>query len=65
MKMQRATNVAVLTACKEPLRGILEIDCVNSAAAFEVNEELAHQLCAALERFLTQVPHRTPVVRFA
>ena len=30
---------------------------------FAIDEELAHRLCADLERFLTQVPRRTRTAR--
>ncbi|WP_050627617.1 hypothetical protein [Bradyrhizobium viridifuturi] len=63
MTVQRVTNIAVSTASAGPLRGTIEIDCAGTVAAFEIDEELAHRLCADLERFLTQVPRRTGTAR--
>jgi len=59
MTRQRATNISVSTVSAAPLRATVEIDCHDSVAKFEIDEELAHRLCADLERFLTQVPRRT------
>ncbi|WP_298272907.1 hypothetical protein [uncultured Bradyrhizobium sp.] len=59
MTRQRATNISVSTISAAPLRATVEIDCHDSVATFEIDEELAHRLCADLERFLTQVPRRT------
>jgi hypothetical protein len=64
MTMQRATNVAVATTSAEPLRGILEIGSAGGITKFEISEDLAHQLCSDLERFLTQVPRRVRAARF-
>ncbi|MBR0692907.1 hypothetical protein [Bradyrhizobium lablabi] len=64
MTMQRVTSITVSTESAEPLRGIIEIDCADAAAKFEINEELALQLCSDLERFLTQVTRRSRDVRF-
>lgn len=63
MAVHRATNIAVSTVSAGPLRGTIEIDCAGTVAAFEIDEELAHRLCADLERFLTQGPRRTRAAR--
>ncbi|MFB9265990.1 hypothetical protein ACFFWD_23015 [Bradyrhizobium erythrophlei] len=64
MTMQRVTNVSVSTESAEPLRGIIEFDCAGAVAKFVINEDLAHQVCSGLERFLTQAPRRARVVQF-
>jgi hypothetical protein len=61
--MQRVTNVTVSTETAEPLRGIVEIECAGIVSKFELNEDLAHQLCSGLDRFLTQVTRRPRLVR--
>ncbi|WFU29664.1 hypothetical protein QA635_23985 [Bradyrhizobium brasilense] len=63
MTVQRATNITVSTASAAPLRGTIEIDCAGTVATFAIDEEMAHRLCADLERFLTQVPRRTRAAR--
>ncbi|MCA6102426.1 MULTISPECIES: hypothetical protein [Bradyrhizobium] len=63
MTVQRATNIRVSTASASPLRGTIEIDCAGTVATFAIDEEMAHRLCADLERFLTQVPRRTRAAR--
>lgn len=63
MTVQRATNIAVSTASASPLRGTIEIDCAGTTATFAIDEELAHRLCADLERFLTRVPRRPLTAR--
>ena len=63
MTTQKASNISVSTVSAEPLRGIIEVDCADKVATFEINEDLAHQLCGDLERFLTQVPQRSRLVR--
>ncbi|WP_426434132.1 hypothetical protein [Bradyrhizobium genosp. P] len=63
--MQKVTNVTVSTETIEPLRGVVEIDCAGAVAKFEINEDLAHQLCSGLDRFLTQVTCRPRLVRLA
>ncbi|MVT68299.1 hypothetical protein GPL21_24685 [Bradyrhizobium pachyrhizi] len=63
MTVQRATNITVSTVSAAPLRGTIEIDCAGAVATFAIDEEMAHRLCADLERFLTQVPRRTRAAR--
>ncbi|MCP1916305.1 hypothetical protein J2R96_008785 [Bradyrhizobium elkanii] len=63
MTVQRATNIRVSTASAAPLRGTIEIDCAGTVATFAIDEEMAHRLCADLERLLTQVPRRTRAAR--
>ncbi|NEU95137.1 hypothetical protein [Bradyrhizobium uaiense] len=63
MTTHRATDIEVSTTSAAPLRGTIEIDCAGTVATFAIDEELAHRLCADLERFLTQVPRRTRTAR--
>ncbi|MGY3445932.1 MULTISPECIES: hypothetical protein [unclassified Bradyrhizobium] len=64
MTVQRATDIEVSTTSAAPLRGTIEIDCAGTASTFAIDEELAHRLCADLERFLTQAPRRARTARF-
>ena len=48
------TRVTVSTVSTRPLSGILHIDTATSTTQFELNEEIAHDLCTQLDRFLTQ-----------
>jgi hypothetical protein len=58
----RITEVTISTKTTEPLSGIVQIDTAASTVQFELNEEIAHDLCTHLDRFLTQhlskVQHR-------
>jgi len=58
--MPALQRFAILTNSTQPLRGIVEIDTAGSTVKFELNEDIAHQLCTDLERFLTQA-HGSPV----
>ena len=51
---QRITEVTVSTRSTEPLSGIVQIDTAASTMKFELNAEIAHDLCTHLDRFLTQ-----------
>ena len=64
MATRKATSISVSPRSAVPMRGIIEIDCAGSIATFEITEDLAHQLCTDLERFLTQVPRRSRAIRF-
>jgi hypothetical protein len=48
------TEVAVSTKSTEPLSGIVQIATAGATVQFELNEEIAHDLCTRLDRFLTQ-----------
>lgn len=58
MTVHKITTFSVTTDGTEPLRGIVEIDTIDAALQFELDEDIAHRLCSDLERFLTQVPAR-------
>jgi hypothetical protein len=51
---QKATEVSVLTRSTEPLTGILQVNTADAEIKFEITEDLAHQICTDLERFLTR-----------
>ena len=51
---QKAMEVSVLTRSTEPLTGIVQIHTADAEIKFEITEELAHQICTDLERFLTR-----------
>jgi hypothetical protein len=50
----RVTKVTISTISAKPLGGIVQIDTAASTMQFELNEEIAHDLCTQLDRFLTQ-----------
>jgi hypothetical protein len=52
--LRKMTDFSITTVSTEPLRGIIEIDAFGSAVRFELNEDTALNICADLERFLTQ-----------
>ena len=56
--VHKISRLSVSTHSTNPPRGIMEIDTPNSTIRFELNEDVAHNLCTDLERFLTQVPQR-------
>jgi hypothetical protein len=58
--VQKITEVSISTNSTEPLRGIVEIDTAVSTMKFELNEDMAHSICAELEHFLTQGQRRNP-----
>ncbi len=60
---QKITEVTVSTKSTEPLSGIVQIDTAASTMKFEVNAEVAHDLCTHLDRFLTQGMHAPDKVR--
>ncbi|KJC59715.1 hypothetical protein UP10_16320 [Bradyrhizobium sp. LTSPM299] len=63
MTILNVTNVTIATECTDPLRARLEINCAGTVSKFQINEDLAHQLCSGLDRFLTQVTRRPRLVR--
>lgn len=52
--VQKITEVLVLTRSTEPLAGIVQVNTVDQVIQFELDEDLAHQICTELERFLTR-----------
>ncbi len=56
--VQRITKVLVSTKSTAPMLALVAIDTADSTQRFELNEEMAHNLCAELEHFLTQRPQQ-------
>lgn len=52
--VHKITEVFVQTKSTEPLACIVQVSTPNEEMEFEVTEDLAHQICTALERFLTR-----------
>jgi hypothetical protein len=59
--INKIASFSISTSSVEPARGIVEIVTTNVTHLFELDEEMAHRLCADLDRFLTQVPPRNRV----
>jgi hypothetical protein len=55
--MRDIHKITVSTKSTEPLSAVVEIDTADSTMKFELNEDMAHDLCANLDRFLTQRRH--------
>jgi hypothetical protein len=55
----KIARFSISTRSIDPPRGVVEIDTETSTLRFELNEDLAHSLCADLERFLTQPAQRS------
>lgn len=51
---QEIIGVRVSTKSVRPLGGIVQIETAAATLQFEFNEEIAHELCRHLDRFLTQ-----------
>jgi hypothetical protein len=63
--LHRIDRVSISTRSTAPLRGIVEIDSADATIRFELNEEIALQICADLERFLTQRQPAASVVGYS
>lgn len=50
----KITEVVVSTKSTEPLAGILHVITTDAEIKFEITEDLAHKICADLDRFLTR-----------
>jgi hypothetical protein len=50
----KITEVLIVTKSTEPLTGIVQINTADAEMKFEITEDLAHQICTDLERFLTR-----------
>jgi hypothetical protein len=63
-EIQGIIGVRISTKSIRPLSGIVQIDTAATTLQFELNEEIAHELCTHLDRFLTQAQAvRRPQVR--
>lgn len=52
--LHKITGVSISTTMTNPPRGIVEIETPESVLKFELSEGIAHSICVALERYLTQ-----------
>jgi hypothetical protein len=52
--VKRVTEVTVLAKSTEPLTAIIQLRTPDADVKFEIAEEVAHQICTDLERFLTR-----------
>ncbi|MFZ2159274.1 MAG: hypothetical protein WAV72_24570 [Bradyrhizobium sp.] len=50
----KIAEILVLTKSTEPLSGIMQVNTADEEIRFEITEDLAHQICTELERFLTR-----------
>jgi hypothetical protein len=50
----KITEVSILTKSTEPSTGIIQVNTADAEIKFEITEDLAHQICTDLERFLTR-----------
>ena len=50
----KITEVSILTKSTEPFTGIIQVNTADTEIKFEIAEDLAHQICTDLERFLTR-----------
>ena len=50
----KITGVTIRTKSNEPLVGVVQVNTADAEIKFEITEELAHQICTDLERFLTR-----------
>jgi hypothetical protein len=50
----KITEVSVSVKSAEPLIGVVQVSTINAEIKFEITEDLAHQICTDLERFLTR-----------
>ena len=50
----RITEISVTRKSTQPPRAVLQVFTQRASLEFELTEELAHQICIKLERFLTR-----------
>lgn len=60
---QRITGVRISTKSIRPLSGVVQIDTTAATLQFELNEEIAHELCMHLDRFLTRAQRAPKTMR--
>jgi hypothetical protein len=54
--LHKINGITVTAKSTEPSTGIVQFDTGDAVIQFEITEDLAHQICATLERFLTRDP---------
>jgi hypothetical protein len=52
--VRKMTEASILTKSTEPLTGIIQVNTADEEIKFEITEDMAHQICTDLERFLTR-----------
>ena len=52
--VRRIIEIKVSTVSKEPRIGVVQVNTPEAEIKFEITEDLAHQICTDLERFLTR-----------
>jgi len=50
----KISGITVTAKSTEPSTGIVQFETGDAVIKFEITEDLAHLICAALERFLTR-----------
>ena len=48
------TDFSISTSSIDPLCGVANLGIAGSRLAFRITEEMAHEVCTELKRFLTQ-----------
>jgi len=52
--VHKVIEVSILAKSAEPSTAIVEVNTTDTQMKFEIAEDLAHKICADLERFLTR-----------
>jgi hypothetical protein len=52
--LHKINAITVTAKSTEPSTGIVQFDTSDAVIKFEITEDLAHLICATLERFLTR-----------
>ena len=52
----KINGMTVTAKSTEPSTGIVQLETGDAVIKFEITEDLAHLICATLERFLTRDP---------
>jgi hypothetical protein len=49
----KVIEISILAKSAEPSTAIVQVNTTDTQMKFEITEDLAHKICADLERFLT------------
>jgi hypothetical protein len=52
--VHKITEITIMAKSTEPLTGVVRVNTADAEIKFENTEDLAHQICTDLERFLTR-----------
>jgi hypothetical protein len=52
--VHKVIEVSILAKSAEPSTAIVQVNTTETQMRFEIAEDLAHKICADLERFLTR-----------